>query len=411
MGGTDGISATALGAPRSWPRLARGAILAILAFGAPLPSEAFMAGPGFTGSATRMSHHLWQVRRHLRRHRHWARQPEVMEQKAKEKALASPGQLGNAKPHKYPKETGVSPPAPPAPPSIAKAKPLVPAHPPIANAAPPEPAKPQAPEFKPQEPAQPQKPAPPQWTAAEAQAAGWECGELMTGTGAVFERMPPFKEGSEGECGAPAPIRLRGFKFEDGPDIAFPARPVMTCRLARALRRWLDEYVEPSAASLLHSRVAKVMDLSAYACRFVYNSKGEKISEHAVANAIDIGEFVTAKGEKISVLDNWNSPDERGVFLHEIHAGACKMFGTTLGPEANPDHKNHFHLDMKERRHPLCDFTPEQLIARARKQAQEAAQSEPPAKAPAETAEPKSPPAAAAATQKSAKKPAAGPAR
>ncbi|MGA7327903.1 MAG: extensin family protein, partial [Rhodomicrobium sp.] len=39
----------------------------------------------------------------------------------------------------------------------------------------------------------------------------------------------------------------------------------------------------------------------------------------------------------------------------------------TLGPEANESHKNHFHLDMKERRHPLCDFTPEQV--KARKQA------------------------------------------
>jgi Extensin-like protein C-terminus len=50
--------------------------------------------------------------------------------------------------------------------------------------------------------------------------------------------------------------------------------------------------------------------------------------------------------------------------LHAIHDGACQIFGTTLGPEANEAHKNHFHLDIKERRHPLCDFTPEQFKAR-----------------------------------------------
>jgi hypothetical protein len=36
-------------------------------------------------------------------------------------------------------------------------------------------------------------------------------------------------------------------------------------------------------------------------------------------------------------------------FLKEIHASACKYFGTVLGPEANNAHKNHFHLDMAPR--------------------------------------------------------------
>jgi hypothetical protein len=37
-------------------------------------------------------------------------------------------------------------------------------------------------------------------------------------------------------------------------------------------------------------------------------------------------------------------------FLRQIHAAACKHFGTVLGPEANDAHKNHLHLDMAERR-------------------------------------------------------------
>jgi hypothetical protein len=36
-------------------------------------------------------------------------------------------------------------------------------------------------------------------------------------------------------------------------------------------------------------------------------------------------------------------------FLHRIHAGACRHFGTVLGPEANEAHRNHFHVDMAER--------------------------------------------------------------
>lgn len=42
-----------------------------------------------------------------------------------------------------------------------------------------------------------------------------------------------------------------------------------------------------------------------------------------------------------------NDPKSR--FLRDIHASACKIFGTVLGPEANNAHKNHFHLDMAPR--------------------------------------------------------------
>ncbi|MFM9939993.1 MAG: extensin family protein [Hyphomicrobiaceae bacterium] len=36
-------------------------------------------------------------------------------------------------------------------------------------------------------------------------------------------------------------------------------------------------------------------------------------------------------------------------FLRQIHAEACKYFGTVLGPESNEAHRDHFHLDMAER--------------------------------------------------------------
>jgi hypothetical protein len=43
-------------------------------------------------------------------------------------------------------------------------------------------------------------------------------------------------------------------------------------------------------------------------------------------------------------------------FLREIHAKACGIFGTVLGPEANEAHRNHFHLDMaKRRRSSYCE--------------------------------------------------------
>lgn len=40
----------------------------------------------------------------------------------------------------------------------------------------------------------------------------------------------------------------------------------------------------------------------------------------------------------------------RREFLHRVHAGACDVFGTVLGPEANDAHRDHLHLDMKARK-------------------------------------------------------------
>ena len=37
-------------------------------------------------------------------------------------------------------------------------------------------------------------------------------------------------------------------------------------------------------------------------------------------------------------------------FLRGAHKTACKLFGTVLGPEANNTHRNHFHLDLAQRR-------------------------------------------------------------
>lgn len=43
-------------------------------------------------------------------------------------------------------------------------------------------------------------------------------------------------------------------------------------------------------------------------------------------------------------------PDSRTFFLRGAHDAACAVFGTVLGPEANAAHRNHFHVDMAERK-------------------------------------------------------------
>ncbi|NJO33319.1 MAG: extensin family protein [Rhodospirillales bacterium] len=41
---------------------------------------------------------------------------------------------------------------------------------------------------------------------------------------------------------------------------------------------------------------------------------------------------------------------KEGAFLRRLHRGACGIFSTVLGPEANEAHRNHFHFDLAPRR-------------------------------------------------------------
>ncbi|MGB9028456.1 MAG: extensin family protein [Rhodomicrobium sp.] len=213
-------------------------------------------------------------------------------------------------------------------------------------------------------------PPPETWTPAEIENGRMDCKRRLSGLHVLFDAADPIREGV---CGLPAPIRLKGFEYEGKSALMFSPVPVVSCKLAEALRRWTGEVLEPAAKTHLQTRIVGIATLSAYHCRTRYDDPAQRISQHAFANALDVSEFVTEKGDRIGVLDDWNAAGERSAFLHAIHAGACKIFGTTLGPEANVSHKNHFHLDMKERRHPLCDFTAEQVRAReeAKKKAPE----------------------------------------
>jgi hypothetical protein len=189
--------------------------------------------------------------------------------------------------------------------------------------------------------------APPEaWPEEEIRAALAECRQSLGGNRFDFKELAPIRKGV---CGTPAPIQLK--YINDVPRIEIRPPATMNCPLAAALDRWMREVVQPRAKDLLHATVIRIHNLAAYDCRPRYNNPTNRMSYHAFAAAIDIAEFITAKGEHVNVLAHWNAGDERAQFLRDIHAGGCKIFGTVLGPEANEAHHNHFHVDMAKRRH------------------------------------------------------------
>jgi hypothetical protein len=320
-------------------------------------------------------------------------------------------------------------------------------------------------------------PAPPAWKPEEIAAAQARCTAILKGIDAVAEPQPPLREGA---CGAPAPIRL--ISLGKSPQVAFSPPALVDCELAGAVAGWLKNDVQPLALKHLGAKIVRIEVMSDYSCRTSAGRGAKYLSEHAFANALDIGAFVTDKGNAVSVLNSWGTPKReiaeriaaekaaaekaeketatlaaadakaqqspkdpksenpsaekkpapppvavasslgtpasgsaksvrsKGVdkititlpgssksasdditklggprgtgarkpdatadvaalppiaerapgpqaqFLHEAHAAACRIFGTTLGPEANADHRNHFHVDMAERKYrKICD--------------------------------------------------------
>ena len=121
----------------------------------------------------------------------------------------------------------------------------------------------------------------------------------------------------------------------------------ITCQSAAALALWLEHDVQPLAQEMLGQRVTALQSFGTYTCRNIRGNallKGWR-SEHAAANAVDIGSFSLADGRRISVAGHWrgNGPEAR--FLQAVHARACRYFHVVLGPEHNEAHRDHFHLD------------------------------------------------------------------
>ena len=293
---------------------------------------------------------------------------------------------------------GVSPPAN----TLSRLAPVRPGAPPLPGKPAEAKANPEAPTAQPTEP-----PIPPTWSDDEVIGALRRCVSALSPTGASVEVLDPIRNA---QCGTPAPIRLKGFKLPVSIEVSPPA--VVNCNIVAKLHTWIVEVLQPAAEKELGSRITRLVTASSYDCRNRIGSATQRISEHAFANAIDISAVVTADGRTIDVLTNWGPTvrdlrkqtaadadgrqegeakekmseaatgrareaghkeaargrrvSERGTrtdvpaaseprtheaaFLRTLHVGACRLFGTVLGPEANEAHRNHLHFDLVVRK-------------------------------------------------------------
>lgn len=147
-----------------------------------------------------------------------------------------------------------------------------------------------------------------------------------------------------GICGMEHPLRVAALK--DGA-LPLDKAVVIDCPMVEALEDWLDQVVQPAALKRFGVAVTELDVFGAYSCRTVDNLAGQRLSEHAFGNAVDVAGFTLADGRKIVIVRDWKRTEtQEAAFLREAQGGACGLFTTVLAPGADPFHYNHFHLDL-----------------------------------------------------------------
>ena len=149
--------------------------------------------------------------------------------------------------------------------------------------------------------------------------------------------------GGPSVCGAMQPFEMAA--AGDG-RVGLKPAALLRCNMIPSVERYVQTVLEPEARRHYGVPLAEIKIAASYACRPMNNRLGAKLSEHGHANAIDISGFTLADGRFISVKEGWHGDPRDRSFLRTVHARACDVFTTVLGPNYDAAHRDHFHMDL-----------------------------------------------------------------
>ena len=175
----------------------------------------------------------------------------------------------------------------------------------------------------------------------EARVYQTACPALLSGK-VAGEMVPPIEEGI---CGERSPLLVTAVSA-NGRMIPLSSPVTINCAMAGALADWAED-VDAYARAALDSPVKAFATGTSYMCRSRVGGGAGLTSEHGLANAVDLVGLTLDNGKTVSVKDDWlpaSAPE--GKLLRQSHGAACGTFTTVLGPEANAEHEDHFHLDL-----------------------------------------------------------------
>ncbi|MBL0404964.1 extensin family protein [Microvirga aerilata] len=176
--------------------------------------------------------------------------------------------------------------------------------------------------------------------APEPSSADAACLERITRLGLRFESRPSVREKA---CSIDSPVLVSA--LPNGVEVA-PAS-LMACPVAESLARWMSDAVAPEAERHFQSAPTKLLIGTSYQCRDQRN--GEKLSEHAFGNGVDVMGFEFAKRGPLAIsAHSADSPES--AFQAAVQKAACPIFTTVLGPGSDAAHGDHLHLDLRQRK-------------------------------------------------------------
>ena len=165
------------------------------------------------------------------------------------------------------------------------------------------------------------------------------CRAALASAGFEIEPLPDVREGAR--CGYVEAVELTRSTYQYSGPVGG------SCALTAALALWERDVVAPAAAAHLGQPVARIeLAGSVYSCRPVAGRRDRRMSEHARANAADIGGFTLADGREIMVLGGWRGRADERAFLRAVRDGACDHFQAVLSPDYNRAHRDHLHFDL-----------------------------------------------------------------
>ena len=168
---------------------------------------------------------------------------------------------------------------------------------------------------------------------------------------AVVEALPTF--GGPGDCGATDVVRLEAVIQPDKSRVAITPPATVRCTMAEAIANWVREDLTPATAGL--GGAPKAIDnYASYDCRGRNRLLGARISEHGLANAIDIRGVNLSNGKFADFTDRNLARDFRETMRKQV----CARFTTVLGPGSDGHHEKHIHVDLAQRRggYRLCQW-------------------------------------------------------
>lgn len=184
---------------------------------------------------------------------------------------------------------------------------------------------------------------------------GAPCTELLA-AGVAEVELNASISGRSGSalCGDIAPVRITAVLLAGGGRVELRPAAVARCEIAHEFAKWVREDLVHSVAAM-NSGLKRIEIAASYHCRPRNNIAGARLSEHGLANAIDVGALVLDNNQRIAIVD----PKAPQYLFAEMRLSTCKRFTTVLGPGSDAAHHNHVHLDLAKRRggYRLCQWS------------------------------------------------------